>query len=347
VLFEAPTIEACANLFRKAGSNGRGEATPSSSLAQPKLRFRHLVAMHPSDSAEDTPFFLVAGMFGNVLNLRQLANLIGADRPFYGLQARGLFGDDKPHERFEDMAADYIAEVRQVQPQGPYLLGGFSGGGIVAYEMARQLAERGEAVSLLAMLDTPIPSDTPLSVEEKLDLHMQNLKHEGLSYPANWIKRKFEYRRELEGKAEELERQERSQAGPGEQSFHSRVIEAAFYRALERYRVEPRPFDVKLFRPRLRAVHTFSGGGMINSDRRRIYHDNGWGRFVKSVEVFEMPGDHDNMVLEPNVRILATNLRRCIEAARRAIRRASEPPPDARAAGATKETGARSAPASP
>jgi thioesterase domain-containing protein len=125
------------------------------------------------------------------------------------------------------------------------------------------------------------------------------------------------------------------------------VIEAAFYRALERYQVEPRPFDVKLFRPRLRPVHTFGGGGMINSDRRRIYHDNGWGRFVRSVEVFEMPGDHDNMVLEPNVRILATNLRRCIEAARLAIRRASEPPPDARAAGATKETGARGAPASP
>ena len=92
------------------------------------------------------------------------------------------------------------------------------------------------------------------------------------------------------------------------------MIEAAFYRALDRYQVKPQAFDVKLFRPRLRPVHTFSSGGMINSDRRRIYHDNGWGRFVRSVEVFEMPGDHDNMVLEPNVRILAATNRNLAEA---------------------------------
>lgn len=323
VLFEAPTIEACANLFRKAGAGKSSEVTPASSQVQPKLRFRHLVAMHPSTSTEDTPFFLVAGMFGNVLNLRQLANLIGADRPFYGLQARGLFGDDKPHETFEDMAKDYLAEIKQVQPHGPYLLGGFSGGGIVAYEMARQLAEQGEPVPLLVMLDTPIPSDTPLTIEEKLELHVQNLRHEGLSYPANWVKRKFEYKRELEGKAEELSRQERG-PGHGEQSFHSRVIEAAFYRALERYQVRPQARDIKLFRPRLRPVHQFSNGSMIDMHRRRIYGDNGWGRYVRDVEVFEMPGDHDNMVLEPNVRILAAHLRRSIEAARSAMQKTAE-----------------------
>ena len=81
-------------------------------------------------------------MFGNVLNLRHLAQLVGSDRPFYGVQARGLYGDHQPHETFEEMAADYIAELRTVQPQGPYLLGGFSGGGITAYEMARQLPPR-------------------------------------------------------------------------------------------------------------------------------------------------------------------------------------------------------------
>ena len=94
--------------------------------------------------ADKLPFFLVAGMFGNVLNLRHLAQLVGSDRPFYGLQARGLYGDHQPHETFEEMARDYIAELRTVQPHGPYLLGGFSGGGITAYEMARQLAAEGE-----------------------------------------------------------------------------------------------------------------------------------------------------------------------------------------------------------
>ena len=324
VLFEAPTIEACARLIRETvgvvGTNGaratHGDSEPRSSRQQPKARFRHLVAMHPADSPNDTPFFLVSGMFGNVLNLRQLAHLIGADRPFYGLQARGLFGDDKPHERFEEMATDYLAEIRQVQARGPYMLGGFSGGGIVAYEMARQLCAQGETVSLLVMLDTPIPTDSPLSLEEKLAIHAQNLKSEGLAYPAKWVKGKLEYKRHLVDKAGELQAQEQGR-GQNEQNFHSQVIEAAFYRALELYDLSPQPFQIKLFRPRLRPVHKFSDGGMINVDRRRIYQDNGWGRFVSSVDVFEMPGDHDNMVLEPNVRILAANLRRCIEAARR------------------------------
>src|SRR5204862_7058623 len=103
------------------------------------------------------PFFLGAGMFGNVLNLRHLAHLIGQERRFFGLQARGLYGDHTPHETFEAMAADYIAELRSAQPKGPYLLGGFSGGGITAYEMARLLKSQGETIALLVLLDTPLP----------------------------------------------------------------------------------------------------------------------------------------------------------------------------------------------
>jgi hypothetical protein len=57
--------------------------------------------MHDGEGGERTPFFLVAGMFGNVLNLRHLARLLGTDRPFYGLQARGLYGDQAPHDTFE------------------------------------------------------------------------------------------------------------------------------------------------------------------------------------------------------------------------------------------------------
>src|SRR5690606_32498246 len=103
-------------------------------------------------------------------------------------------------------------------------------------------------------------------------------------------------------------------AAPSEQ-FHSQAIEAAFYSALEKYRLQPVAVDVTLFRPKLRPTHTFPSGEMINQDRRRIYTDNGWGPYVRNVAVYEMPGDHDNMVLEPNVRIMAANLRRCIDAA--------------------------------
>src|SRR5690606_8368849 len=113
---------------------GEDDGGPASgSVAkQDRTRFKYLVAMHPSDSADDTPFFLVAGMFGNVLNLRQIANLIGEERPFYGVQARRLYGDDPPHDGFVEMAAYYLDEVRRVQPHGPYMFGGFSGGCILA-----------------------------------------------------------------------------------------------------------------------------------------------------------------------------------------------------------------------
>ena len=313
VLFEAPTIEACAKLIREAvGDSGTTATTTAVSEREPEVRtrYKHLVAMHPSNSEDDRPFFLAAGMFGNVLNLRQLANLIGKDRPFYGLQARGLYGDDKPHATFEEMATDYLEEIRQVQPHGPYLLGGFSGGGIVAYEMAQQLSALGEEVSLLVMLDTPIPSDTPLSTQEKLAIHRQNLSREGLEYPVNWLKQKLEYRKHMADKTHEREAQEQGGAEPG---FHSLVIESAFYAALAKYQVKPLPMEIQLFRPKLRPTHQFSDGQLINRDRRRIYSDNGWSRYVPSVRVFEMPGDHDSMVLEPNVRILAAHLRRSIE----------------------------------
>lgn len=329
VLFEAPTIEACAALIRTS-TDYTGDAEPKSTSKPkaPPVRFRYLVGMHPSDSPHDTPFFLVAGMFGNVLNLRQIANLIGAERPFYGVQARGLYGEDKPHESFEEMAADYLSEVRQVQPHGPYLLGGFSGGGIVAYEMARQLLVEGESVSLLVMLDTPLPSDKPLSTAEKLAIHRQNLTRQGARYPVSWLKDKMRYHREMAEKARRLHEQKQG-AAPSEQ-FHSQAIEAAFYSALEKYRLQPVAVDVTLFRPKLRPTHTFPSGEMINQDRRRIYTDNGWGPYVRNVAVYEMPGDHDNMVLEPNVRIMAANLRRCIDAATASsgsAANAEKPPP--------------------
>ncbi|MFM7442919.1 MAG: polyketide synthase dehydratase domain-containing protein, partial [Tabrizicola sp.] len=130
VLFEAPTIAACARLIEDqiGPATNSGVATEAAVTRAPQRRFTHIVPMHQGEGGAKTPFFLVAGMFGNVLNLRHLAQLIGHDRPFYGLQARGLYGEDRPHDDFVAAATDYIAEMRQVQPHGPYLLGGFSGG---------------------------------------------------------------------------------------------------------------------------------------------------------------------------------------------------------------------------
>lgn len=161
ILFEAPTIAACAALIEAqigpAGDTTEPAADSAPAEVTPMRRHTHLVAMHRGDGGPRTPFFLVAGMFGNVLNLRHLAQLLGHERPFYGLQAQGLFGDAPPHEDFTDAARDYIAEMRQVQPHGPYLVGGFSGGGLIAWEIARQLEEAGETVAATVLLDTPLP----------------------------------------------------------------------------------------------------------------------------------------------------------------------------------------------
>jgi thioesterase domain-containing protein len=75
------------------------------------------------------------------------------------------------------------------------------------------------------------------------------------------------------------------------------------------------PFQVALFRPKLDEHAVLGPGRVINRERRFVYFDNGWGPYVHTVEVFEMPGDHDSMVLEPNVRVLAARLRECIEKA--------------------------------
>jgi amino acid adenylation domain-containing protein len=134
LLFQAPTIEQLADLLADEGCT---------------VRWRSLVAIQPEGSKP--PFFAVPGVGGNVLVFARLAKLLGEDQPFYGLQARGLDGKEKPFMRVEEMAAHYIAEIRSVQPEGPYLIGGTCTGGLVAYEMGQQLAAQGHNVILSIM----------------------------------------------------------------------------------------------------------------------------------------------------------------------------------------------------
>jgi len=313
VLFEAPTIEACAALVKDAigwtgdgaASSGTAEKKPSA----PKRRYTHLVPMHPGEGGSKAPFFLVAGMFGNVLNLRHLAHLLGTERPFYGLQARGLYGGDAPHETFEEAARDYIAEMRTVQAHGPYFLGGFSGGGYIALEIAKQLRDAGETIGLLVMLDTPgnlIPE--PLTWRDRMVIQKQRLEQKGAQYVVEWAQARIDWeigklRRRFEA-PEEL----------GQEVLHDQAIEAAFRRSLARYSI-PRWDRIVLFRPPLPKVYDLGDGRYLNKDRELVYEDNAWGRQCDRVEVIEVPGDHDSMVLEPNVRVMVAKLRGFLEAA--------------------------------
>lgn len=315
VLFEAPTIALCAALIReRIGDTGGASDAPAgeASAATPtRRRFVHLVPMHDGEGGEQTPFFLVAGMFGNVLNLRHLARLLGTERPFYGLQARGLYGDQTPHETFEAAAADYIAEMRQVQPHGPYLLGGFSGGGITAYEIARQLEAAGEKVGLLVLLDTPLPVRPQINRLDKAIIKLAELRKKGLGYLLTWA------RGRLDWELNRLRNRNAAPIQPRTNQLNNEAIQAAFLAALPRYHLQVWNGSAVLFRPPLDLRWKVTGGRWVTVEREYVYPDNDWTRYLPSLRVLEVPGDHDSMVLEPNVRVLAGLMRDCIETAQR------------------------------
>lgn len=136
-LFHVPTI---AQLSRRLDP----EAGPAS--------WTSLVPLQPAGARR--PVYLVHGVNGGVYGYRDLVRFLGADQPVFGLQAVGLDGDVPRHTTIEEMAAHYVREVRSFQPRGPYALAGYSMGGLIAYEMARQLQAAGGTVAPLVLLDT-------------------------------------------------------------------------------------------------------------------------------------------------------------------------------------------------
>lgn len=139
-LFLAPTVEQLAKTL-----------SPSANAPS----WSPLVPLQPFGSKP--PFFCVHPILGVVLPYYELSRHLGPDQPFYGLQPFGLDGKQSPFTRIEEMASHYIEAVRFIQPRGPYYIGGWSFGGLVAFEMAQQLLSSGHQVALLAMLDTLAP----------------------------------------------------------------------------------------------------------------------------------------------------------------------------------------------
>jgi thioesterase domain-containing protein len=102
------------------------------------------------------PFYIVHDFGGCVGDYGIWSKLLGDDQPFFGLGARG-YGIEPPYERIEDMAAHYIEEIKDIQPQGPYYVGGYGFGGVVAFEIAQQLAQQGERNTVLLIINTEAP----------------------------------------------------------------------------------------------------------------------------------------------------------------------------------------------
>jgi amino acid adenylation domain-containing protein len=285
--FQGPTIRQLAAALRRGV---RSQSSP-------------LVALRPEGS--NKPFFCVHPLGGTVLCYFDLARHLDSRQPFYGLRAAGLDDDRRPHSRIEDMAACYVAAVRELQPEGPYLLGGWSLGGVAAVEMAQQLQRGGARVALVALLDTWAPGSIPdddddatLLAEIASDLNIVVTDEILRALPPD---EQFDYvvkqaaatdRREAEINRDTLRR-------------YWEVCKC-HERALREYEPQIYRGAVGLFR---------SAAGPANGGEDRT---NGWGRFVaNSIEIYDLPGTHQTLIQQPYVGMLARHLQTCIERALR------------------------------
>jgi thioesterase domain-containing protein len=288
----------------EAGAGG-GSGALAGARREPAL----LVDLQPelaAAAAERPPFFCVHAIGGAVLSYRDLALQLGGEQPFYGIQAAGLAGgravDDLPA-----MAAQYAAAVEAVAPHGPYLLGGWSFGGVVAFEMARQMRQRGRPVALVALLDSWAPALAPMPAHAREDdivrLYLRDQAGlEGLD--ASW----------LDGEP----------PGMGEAAaldwLLARAHETGLLRASLRS-AQVRPL-LDVYRANVRAQAAYRprpGGGRLTLFRPRTSPEptNGWSAYASEpVEVHEMAADHYSMLVPPAVAGLADRLRSCIEEAR-------------------------------
>lgn len=138
------------------------------------------------------PVFFTHGFFGSLMWLTNLLPLLGFEQPAYGLQALGLHPNSEPDRSIEAMATRYMEAIRRVQPTGPYYLGGFCFGGIIAYEIARQMEQLGERTALLAIIDGFPPGESrrkrPLYDPLRLEIIRESAPHwiEGYEQFGGW-----------------------------------------------------------------------------------------------------------------------------------------------------------------
>ena len=240
--------------------------------------------MHSGPIGAGSPLFVVSGMFGNVLNLSHVAHLLGEDRPFFALQARGLLGRPAPPRHLRGDGAGLPGRSAGVQPAGPYLLGGFSGGGLVAFEMARQLRGAGQQVSAMILLDTPIREPNRFGLLDKFEMLLPGFREEGFGYLGRKLRERREWKREL---------RERAAARAAETSrssrFQSQRVGDAFRQHSRRTRCRRVDIGATLFRPSFRVKFRL---GMVGRSMRSailLAPDNGWTSHVRSLSVLE-PG---------------------------------------------------------
>ena len=295
-LFEHQTIAELAAIIDRSSTAG-DRSWPS------------LITIEQRPSSQP-PLFCIHDVSGDLLFYRNLIEHLAVDRSCYGLQPRGLDGKQAPTATIPAMATDYLNQILKVQPVGPYYLVGFSFGGLIAFEIARQLHALGHETALLAILDTIAPV---VSVDPMTD---RVLPQTGLQVKFNWVNKfmrfdrseRFDYlrngiRRHTLSKLRIPHRLYLRYIKRSLPALGRLDVYWANYRAMELYVVRSTyPGKVVLFcsGEKLPALETTP---QLN-----------WERVATGgVEVHVIPKtNHLTMIQEPHVRVLATQLTHCL-----------------------------------
>ena len=318
-LFEAPTLARLASRIAQAAPGavatevtaeavpvgpGAVEASAHAALADAPLvapmplpldaavplPWTPLVEIHRGEPGR-RPLFCVHGAGGNVLNFKPLSDRLGAQQPFYGLQAQGVDGRTPPHASIEAMAEQYLEAILAFAPDGPYRLAGYSGGGVIALEMARRLRAAGASVELLVMIDTLAPRAARARVPVLRKLWL--LRQWSLRHALGWWSRRRSGRRDRERHALALARKSRGEALTPELAdlhlFHN------FLQAQERYEPQPWPGTLVLFKARDCDTQFLHAGPCL-----------GWDTVVTGeIRVTPVAGSHFSLMTDPGLGELA------------------------------------------
>jgi len=241
----------------------------------------------------------------------RLPRYLGSDQPVYGLQHQSQDGHRALYTRIEDMAAHYIREIRTVQTNGPYFLGGLCIGGMVAFEMARQLQKQGDEVALLVLLDprsrsgelSPVHKGSPTLASHitwfrnEVYRHARELAPLGPQEKLNYAQVRVKGRlMGVRGRISWIGRRVLCEAfgHPLPPSLRTRYIESVYDRAARAY-----------------VPIVYRGRVIIFKTQGRYSNGQfGWGNFIaEGLKIEELDIDHDNVFKEPYVQIFAERLR--------------------------------------
>nr|UZC79429.1 KrmA [uncultured bacterium] len=283
--------------------------------AEEKTSVTHVLPIQPTGT--QTPLFCVAGANGYAFYFRDLATCLGADQPLYGLEAPGRDGFSPLPDSVEDHASQLVAALRQVQPQGPHLLAGYSAGCAVAFEMASQLEQQGETVRQLIILDTGLIAH-PEHFTERSELDMiwymvrrvETLKAVSLGLDYQQLVQQPDDQARWQLAAEHLHR-------PGVlPEYESLSLLQTGLRVgqglMDNYTIyhPARPIAAPIVLYRAKEIDAL----LLEEHRASSHYDLpdwGWQAHTQgSVHVSWVPGNHGSILYEPHVQVLASDLQR-------------------------------------